>query len=340
MSFLCNVLFSQYITSIASILCVILAIIGIFNFKEYCIISTFLIISIPLNCILIFCFLRTKKDRKLKEKIRQIESTNEGFFDDPNILDALIENATNGIKCTCDSVYITFNKKEKKYYFSFQKEFNIISKIPPSRYMAQFYANKFLTNREQAKKFYSKNIIKWHDLEVKAFIKYKRHGDISWSHEKELHVINQIENGNFIPFDINYQIKDDNSKLILKEDTSVSLRYTYSIPINLWGSYINRSMGFFNGSAIVKISCLNGNEEFQKSVKVVEIQPDGNPSTLDEKSYELTARDIGGNTELKITISGQRCKRYRIKWSSEAYFGKDVDENTTDGVDELNLTAR
>ena len=102
----------------------------------------------------------------------------------------LREASHNGIQYTYNSVTITLNKNEKRYYFEFEKHYKIISKITPTYYNAQFYANKYITDKDKAREYYNKNAINWYDLKVRATISYKLPNQKKYSKEEWLDIVN------------------------------------------------------------------------------------------------------------------------------------------------------
>jgi hypothetical protein len=260
----------------------------------------------------------------------------------------LVEQANNGMQHTYDSVKIEFKEKEKEkfYAFEFEKRFIIISDPAPIRYVAQFYANKILGDANRTKDFYneSENQIEWSKLNVQAFMLYKKPNEYKWEDGGELSIMNTIDNGFLIPFDIFFKQKDSNDIIELPKDTEVKLKYYYQVPVRWWGSYINRTIGYFNGTTIVRI--VHDNTKNLHGLKVYRLYYDGAPVEM-EKNKELLKENTysiksitGTQKEIILEIRGERFGRYRVTWDSKSYFNDDVETNTPPVKDDLNIARR
>jgi len=251
--------------------------------------------------------------------------------------ESLINLATNGMREILNSITITYNTDKQMYFMELEKHFVITSKTSPIRYTAQFYANKYPTDAEKAKKFYEKeeNKISWEDLKVKATIRYKLPGKQNYSSEKELIVKNQLTNGNLIPFDIYFKTKGDNT-IEFQQGTEVMLKYCYRIKRELWGTYINRSMGFFKTETIV---CLKYDDSFADLKYEVSrlVSQEGNPTEYDEYTVENTTN--GSQKEIKLQINTEPFAKYRVSWKAKECFGGDF-EDSINGADRLGVTKR
>lgn len=135
-------------------------------------------------------FLQHKEICKLRENSEHIGSENSSLKQTIDSInkkyEGLLEVAYNGMKFTYNSVTVNFDRKNEKYRFQFEKHFTRISDIIPEYYSAQFYANKYITDKDKAKEFYEQNPIKWEDLKVSACISYKFPG------EKNFQMINLL----------------------------------------------------------------------------------------------------------------------------------------------------
>ncbi len=248
----------------------------------------------------------------------------------------LTEKAHNGLQYTLNQATITFDKKNKIYRFTFEKHFKIISDIVPEYYQAQFYANKFITDKDKAYDFYSKNPISWQQLNVRAIISYKKKNQTKFTKEEWLEVINICDNINYIPFKIMYKKFKDKSKINLEKDTEIKLKYCYQVPVDVWGSYINRSVSYFNEETNV---ILKYDSETALNYEIEEILPNGTPIILSSDEYTVENSHNGVEQTSIISIKSERYKRYRIKWGAKDYFNIS-EEDTEDGVDQLGLTNR
>ncbi|GHT52090.1 hypothetical protein AGMMS49982_11460 [Bacteroidia bacterium] len=253
----------------------------------------------------------------------------------------LIDEAYQGLKPIDNCLKILFDKEKRKYSFEFEKQFEIIAtEVLPIRYETQFYANKFLTNGEKAKDFYEKNKIYWKDLGVGASVAILDNNGKKFGEETEVTINPKSISGNFIPFDISFVNKDTEKALNLKTGNTIKIKYWYSVPIFLWGSYINRHLSYYNEPLVVEIEY----DKKYKSNKIIEkieslIGPKSTPSVLPEEKYSKTQSYHTSNIVQKIEFKGDRFERFRITWDSLSYFGGD-ETNTEDGEDELGRTNK
>jgi hypothetical protein len=274
-----------------------------------------------------------RKDKELKI-LDNLKKENEILKGENELL---LETAYNGIKYTENKVKITFDLENQKYHFCFEKHYIITSNIIPEYYSAQFYANKFITDKDKSQTFYRSNKILWKDLNVKACISYKRPDETRFSDGINLSIININDNTNYIPFKIKYNKLDNGKKIKLTRGTEVKLKYCYSVPIRYWGSYINRSVSYFEEKTIVE---LNYKNKCTLNVDIQKLLADGNPIELEQSKYEINhSMESNDNKKIKIVLKSEKCCRYRITWDSKEYFGGD-EETTVDGKDELGLTNR
>lgn len=289
--------------------------------------------------------LADKENLLLKKEMQQQKISIEGLKQEMSTLtdlvqstESLINLATNGMRETLNSITITYNTDKQMYFMELEKHFVITSKTSPIRYTAQFYANKYPTDAEKAKKFYEKeeNKIKWEDLQVKATIRYKLPDKQSYCLEKELTVRNQLTNGNLIPFDIYFITKKGDNTIEFQQGTEIILKYCYRIKRELWGTYINRSMGFFNAESIV---CLKYDENLPDLKYGVSrlVSQEGNPTEYDGYTVENTT--TGSQKEIKLKINTEPFVKYRVSWNAKECFGGDY-EDSINGPDRLGVTKR
>ena len=274
-----------------------------------------------------------KQINSLEEKMDKIET----LLMDSN---SLIELATKGMKITHDFVTIDFDDKQQLYYFDFEKHFIITSDLPSIRCEAQFYANKFLKNPKDTKDFYGspENIIKWKDLKVEATIQYKRPNEKQYTPEKKLVVISQYDSGNIIPFDIYLKTNNGGGLIPLTKDCEIILKYRYRIKREFWGTYLNRTVGFFAPETKVNITY---NEQFNDlECHIYRLKKhDGSPVLFDEVAKINPPRKKAGKKEIEIEIPTESFERYRITWEAKKCFGGS-EEDTENSIDELGVTKR
>jgi hypothetical protein len=251
--------------------------------------------------------------------------------------DSLIELATKGMKITHDFITIDFDDKDQLYYLDFEKRFIITSSLSPIRYESQFYANKFLKNPKATKEFYGlpENKINWKDLKVEATIQYKQPKDKNYTPEKKLTIINQIDGGNIMPFDI--YMKTSGGLIPLQKGTEIILKYSYRIERKFWGTYLNRTIGFFAPQTKINISY---NEKFDDlECHVYHLAHEGNPILFDEIATINPPKKKAGKKEIEIEIPTESFVRYRVTWDAKKCFGGD-EKDTENSVDELGVTKR
>ena len=270
--------------------------------------------------------LLTQKNALITEKQKIIEQNN-----------CLIDFAYNGLEYTGNHVTITFDKDNERYYLQFEKHFKVVTDIVPEYYSAQFYANKYITDKSKAKSFYHNNPISWNDLKVRACVSYKAPNKDSFSSDKNLEIVNIIDNSNFIPFKILYKTYGQGTKINLVKGTDVIIKYCYYVPITYWGSYINRTISFFGEKASVTLKYDNNS----KLNYYVSRLKDGSPIDLEPSEYKVKEFDNDEKKNIKISFNHQDniISKYRITWDAEKYFNK-KDLNTEQGVDQLGITDK
>lgn len=251
----------------------------------------------------------------------------------------LIELAYNGVEFTDNTVTIHFDKKKKMYHLQFEKQFKIITDIVPEYYSAQFYANRFITNKEKAKQFYDMNPLDWNKLNVKAWISYKSPNSKKYTNDKPLEIVSICNNTNYIPFKIMYKHLKTGAKIDLIKGTEVIIKYSYDVPISHWGSYINRTISYFGESAKV---VLKYDSDCKLDSDVVELK-DGAPCDIigDKDKYEMEFHQNANEKSTTFILKSKpgECSRFRVKWDANEYF-EETDMNTEDGKDLLGITNK
>jgi len=268
------------------------------------------------------------------DKTTKIDELNEPNIDFETI-NMLTEQVTNGMRETYNAVTITFNADNKEYYLELEKQFIITSDIPPIRYTAQFYANKFLEDATCAREYYKENVIQWNDLDMRASIRYKQPKEINYSCEEQLVIQNMVSSGNYIPFDILFETKT-HSRIPLLKDTKIILKYCYRVPIRFWGNYINRTMGLYKIDAVVRFVCDDKLPDLKYSV--FRLNSGGAPMEIDAYEEVKTMSSYKKITELKIPTK-KSFSKYRVVWDAHDYFG--IDEKDIENVaDQLGVTNK
>jgi len=243
----------------------------------------------------------------------------------------------DGVEFTANEALINFDKANAQYGFMFKKHFTVLTENL-RWFKSQFYANKVLDSYNNARDYYDRNIIKWADLNIRAFISYQKTPADNFTPYTELKIRNHSEKGNHIPFDILYETTSGDI-LELPIGTNVIVMYKYSVPNKFWGSYINRSSTFFSEHMELKIS---HSEDID--FKVFELHNDingleGNLVEVKTTNYSIE-KDVDistGVTTTTITLPKKRCGRWRVFWDAAKYFPHDI--NSSIGRDLLRQTT-
>lgn len=242
-----------------------------------------------------------------------------------------------GVEFTFNEASINFDKLNKKYDFEFEKHFVVL--IENLRWFkSQFYANKILNSYDEALKYYENHIIRWTDLDIHAYISYQKNPKINFTSFEEIKIRNYSEQGNHMPFDILYETITG-TNIELPVGTNVIIKYKYSVPIEIWGSYINRSSTFFNERLKLNLKHLN-----DLDFKIFELQNDingleGNLIEPNALSYSIEKKvdPVTGIITESIILPQKRCGRWRIFWDSAKYYSDDF--NSVYGRDLLKQTT-
>ena len=255
------------------------------------------------------------------------------MLDDKETVAELEKLICNGNRFKYNEVTVHFDSIKKQYNFVFVKEFEIIDDCV-EEFETQFYANKFLNDVVGAKAFYDKNIIKWEDLKVQAYLQFKR-GDEYEIEQIPLEIINVKGHGNYIPFKIRYIEFGTNTKITLNKGDCVKLTYSYDVPIKFWGSYINRTVSYFGEKTVIVLDYDSANN-LDSRIEILD--KNGQPTKISKEDYEQRDNIDGHKTHRIYTIKNHATShRYRIKWNSSNYFG-DGEVDTIDAKDDLGLT--
>lgn len=269
-----------------------------------------------------------KNGKKIYESNKKIEEQKDN-------IEILEKNISNGIKNHTNIANVTFDIKNRKYIIVINKEYEIISD-GIKWYEGQFYSNKILENAFESQEFYSTNLISWDDLDVKAELSYKNINEDEFSPVYELAVLRAAEGNNYKQFHIQYKTKDGNDSLDIRKGAYIKMQYSYSVPINLWGSYLNRYITYWNEDAEVNLKCKNKNKLNIQNFKLFRADDiTGEPKKIEIKSHRLDKRD--GLYYCKITIPKQKFTKFIVWWDANEIFGEN-DLNTNLTADRSQLT--
>lgn len=296
---------------------------------------------IGILALLISYFIARSQNQEIKMENENLKKEKEKFTKHEKELlnqNQLLRKHINGgleFKYNCVTISVKKSKDEYFYHFLYEKTFKIISDSVPTYFNAQFYANKHLIDREKAKEFYAANSINWADLRVRAYISYKNPEEKKFTKESRLLIENITDESNYIPFKIQYITYKDNIKVNLEKGCEVKLKYCYNVPINLWGSYINRTLSSDGEKAQVKFIT---DEDQDIEISIEGLNDTGVPYTIQETDYNIDLIHRNGDSIKTIDLVSAPFKKYRVKWDIEKLINDPVAVNTTDGADQLGLT--
>ena len=259
----------------------------------------------------IFYFLNGKAIYEKNQLIKKQE-------EDINILQ---KHISNGIKNYKNIASVVFDIRAEKYLIEIQKEYEIVSD-GIKWYEGQFYSNKILDNVASSQKFYSDNIISWEDLDVKAELSYKNSEDLEESRIYELAILQAAEGNNYKQFHIQYKTKDGNESLDIHKGAYIKLKYSYSIPIRLWGSYLNRYITYWGEHAEVYFKCKHKEKLNTQNFKLFKTDDlTGEPKKIEIK--EDKSDKIDGLHYYKIVIPRKKFTKFIVWWDANKIFGKE-----------------
>lgn len=258
----------------------------------------------------IYYFLNGKK---IYEKNRKLEEQRQ-------TIELLEKNISNGMRNYKNTATVTFDTKNEKYNLVINKEYEIISD-GIKWYEGQFYSNKILENVSESQEFYKNNQISWDDLDVKAELSYKNIDEEDFSPIYELAVLRAAEGNNYKQFHIQYITKEGNDSLDIRKGAYIKLQYAYSVPIFLWGSYLNRYITFWNEEAEVYFKCKNKEKLNIQNFKLFRADDlTGEPKKIEIKVQKSDKMD--GLHYYKIALPKQKFTKFIVWWDADKIFGK------------------
>lgn len=274
----------------------------------------------------IYYFLNGKRIYEKNKKINEQEK----------LIKLLERNISSGMKYYRNIAYVTFDIKNGKYNIEIEKEYEIISD-GIKWYEGQFYSNKILDNATKSQEFYSENGISWDNLDIKAELSYKNIGDSEFSPVYELAVLRAAEGNNYKQFHIQYNTKEENDSLDIHKGAYIKLKYSYIVPIYLWGSYLNRYITYWNEDAEVYFKCKikeKLNTQYFKLYRADDIT--GEPKKIEIKQHKLDKVD--GLQYFKVVLPKQNFTKFIIWWdANKIYEKKDLNTNLTADHSQLTL---
>lgn len=121
---------------------------------------------------------------------------------------------------------------------------------------------------------------------------------------------------NAIRFDIFYETTGG-EKIPLHNGARIKIKYRYSIPVKLWGNYLNRYVSYSNEPMFIE---LKFDKKNGLDWAIEEVFSDGTKENMKEgNGYRKKGEDLQ-STILEIRRS-KPLAQYRVKWNAEKYFG-------------------
>lgn len=251
---------------------------------------------------------------------KKIYEKNKAFEEQSMTIDALEKKITNGMRNYKNTATVTFDIKNEKYIIVINKEYEIISD-GIKWYEGQFYSNKFLENASESQEFYMSNQISWDALNINAELCYKNPGEEEFSPVYELAVLKAAEGNNYKQFHIQYITKEGNDSLDILKGTYIKLQYSYSVPIMLWGSYLNRYITYWNEDAQVYLKCTNKEKLNTQNFKLLKADDlTGDPKKIEIKVQKSDKKD--DFHYYKIVLPKQKFTKFIVWWDADKIFGK------------------
>ena len=271
----------------------------------------------------------TEQEDEIQSLVRQKEALErqKGVLKDQvAVLEQLI---CKGIKFLRNDAMVFFNTQKQLYEFTFTKEYEIITGNH-QWFSGQFYCNRFQTDRKKSTAFYKKHSAKisWNQLNFRASITVKA------SNKKPSKLMPALvecvaESANYKQFNIKYASADELNHYECKINDTVILEYKYEVPVDCWGSYLNRTISYFNETWKVTFDC-DVREQLEKGEFSLTRKPD----------VEVSERRFKKSKEGFYFVKGTESHRmghYVIHWNAEAIFGVEG-INSARGEDKSQIT--
>lgn len=277
----------------------------------------------------------SQKDEEISRKDEEIKQISEARKKECAQLKELELKICDGKKLISSKATITFDILRKKYILSFEKRYVILSDAI-KWYEGQFYSNKYLDSAETSQVYYKDHPIKWVDLNISAELRYKNPTDRNFSKTKKVAVLQIAEGNNYKKFHIQYKTKLGD-KLPIRKGAEILLTYTYEIPTELWGSYLNRYISYWRETTEVILKCDDKYSDKLKDSNIKVYQTDhitGEPIITDIKGETDTTQ--GKSTYVIKLPSNESCK-YAIWWDADEIF-EESSLNTNMTVDHSQQT--
>ena len=165
---------------------------------------------------------------------------------------------------------------------------------------------------------------------------YRNIEDLEESRIYELAILKAAEGNNYKQFHIQYKTKDGNESLDIHKGAYIKLKYSYSIPIYLWGSYLNRYITYWSEYAEVYFKCKHKEKLNTQNFKLFKADDlTGEPKKIEIK--EDKSDKIDGLHYYKIVLPKKQFIKYIVWWDANKIFGKE-NLNTVLTADRSQLT--
>jgi len=247
-------------------------------------------------------------------------------------IDTLEKHICKGVRFSRNDVTVFFDTQKKLYRFTFVKVYKIISR-EHRWFSGQFYCNKFHTDTVESTKFYEKNKerISWDSLNFKASIAVKGSRKSNITIPMPVVVKCVAGDGNYKRFNVQYHSSCGKYYKCQIGD-EVTLEYTYEVPMDCWGSYINRTISYFKEKWKVTFGCDDNSRLVVDHFTITQ-----EPNT-GEDSAKLRLKEKNGYLFVGIERSPRICMgQYVIHWDADAIFNAEG-LNSDRGVDESLIT--
>lgn len=280
----------------------------------------------------------SQKDKEKKELEKKIEILEENRDLDHNKIDELELKVCDGKKYLSNKATINFNIKNQKYELFFEKRYIIISDAI-KWFEGQFYSNKYLESADKSQGYYQDNPVQWDTLNIRAELKYKNVNDAKFSSTKELVVKQIAEGNNYKKFHIQYRTKKGNDKLPIKKGAEIILSYSYEVPVDLWGSYLNRYITYWKEYTEVTLKCKKKGLLNKENIKIyIADHNSGDPFVIDIDDVIEDTRN--GEDLYIIKIPNVESGKYSVWWNANLIFDakQEVNLNTNMTVDHSQQT--
>lgn len=116
------------------------------------------------------------------------------------------------------------------------------------------------------------------------------------------------ESSNYKTYNIKYINKKINTNLNVRKGNFIELEYSYEIPVHYWGSYLNRTISYFEEQGSIIVSC----DDEEK---------------LDSQDFVLAKSDkiqISNNDDFIVQRDGsylinlpRECGKYTLYWDAK-----------------------